>query len=216
MLYRRDPRWLIFLSRWLGWMAIPNLAIVLIALQAGSYLISLTDPRWTGQIILIPDLVWRGEIWRLVSFLAIPISRSPLGLIFSLWFGFSIINSIEDEWGSFKTTFYLFISVLLTILFSLTFDYTVLSVAGFGTTLFLAAATLFPENQIQIYFMPVKMKVLGFIAGAFTLYEFVQGSWMDRFFLLVIYANYILFFGPLLVYQIKEWKRRNDYKSRWR
>jgi hypothetical protein len=127
------------------------------------------------------------------------------------------LNSIESEWGAFKTTFYVLVSVVLTIVFSVVFGYPVTETTDFSSTLFLAAAALFPDHEIQLYMViPVKMKHLGWLSLAFLGYRLLQGEWMDRFFLLTIYSNYLLFFGPTLLYRIRDWKRRRDYRSKFR
>lgn len=212
-----DPKWLVFLSRRFRNLAIPNLAAFFVGLQIIGFLFVSTDPAWFQRLALIPSAVLQGEVWRIVSFLAVPLTTSIIGLLFTLMFGYFILNLIESEWGEVKTTLYVFISVILTALFSLVFDYPVLNAAGLVSTLFLAAATLFPENTIQIYFvLPVKMKYLGWLAVAYLLFQLFVGSWMHRFFLVTIYLNYLLFFGPYLIYRVKQWQRRREFKSKWR
>ena len=217
MIQGSDPRWLQFLSRRLSWLAVPNIGLILVTLQALGFLCAYSDPMWIPRLALIPEAVLHGELWRLVTFLSIPVSMSPLWIIFTLFFYYSILGSIEEEWGAFKTTFYVLVSVVLTILYSFLFDYPVLSVSDFASTLFLAAAALFPEHEINVYMIfPVKMKFLGYFALAFVLYRFFQGSGLDRGFLLAIYSNYLIFFGPSLVHQFKMWKRRRNYRSNWK
>lgn len=199
------------------WFEIPNIGAVFVGLQIIGYFLVLSNPEWFGRLALYPEAVVQGEIWRIVTFLALPLTLSVIGMLFALMFSYFILNSIESEWGSFKTTFYVFVSLVLTVLFSLVSGYPVTSMTGFATTWFLAAATLFPENTIQIYFLfPVKMKYLGWIALAFVIFQFLGGSRLDRFFLLTIYANYLIFFGPTLVYRYKQWKRRREFRSNWR
>lgn len=217
MLQSHDPKWLQLLSRRLSWLAVPNIAVILVTLQALGFLFVLTDGAWFERLALIPQRVLQGEVWRLITFLALPVSMSPLWMIFSLMFLYFIVNSIESQWGSFKTTFYILVSVLLTILFSFTFDYPVTATSDFVSTLFLAAATLFPNYEVRLYFfLPVKMKHLGWLAVAFVLLRLFQGSWVDHLYLVTIYSNYLLFFGPSLIFQLHEWKRRRAYKTNWR
>ena len=217
MSINRDPKWLVFLSRRMSWLAIPNIAVGFAVVQILGFFLVFSQPLWFERLVLIPDAVWQGEIWRLVSFVAIPLSMSLLGFIFAVAFSFFILNSIENEWGAFKTTLYVLVSIVVTALFSMIFDFPILDITGLASTFFLAAAALFPEQEIQIYFLiPVKMKFLGWLALAFLAFKLFQGSWFDRLFLLAIYSNYLLFFGPTLLYRIKEWKRRRDFKANWR
>ncbi len=212
-----DPKWLNVLSRKLSWAAIPNLAMVFVGLQMVGFFLTSTDPEWIEKLALIPEYVLRGEIWRVLTFLALPVSQGIIGLLFGLMFGYFILNSIEEEWGATKTTIYVLSSIIITTLFSLVFGYPVLSVTGFVSTWFLAAATLFPEQTIQIYFiLPVKMKWLGLVAATFVLLEFARGEWIDRFYLIAIYINYLAFFGPSLVYRAQQWQRRREFRNNWR
>jgi len=216
-MYGRDPQWLVFLSRRMRWLAIPNIAAGFAGLQLLGFLLVFTQPIWFERLALIPDAVWQGEVWRLVSFVALPLSLSLIGFLFAVMFSYFILNSIENEWGEFKTTLYVLVSVVITALFALIFNFPILDITGLASTFFLAAAALFPEQELRIYFfIPVKMKFLGWLTLAFLAYKFFEGSWFDRLFLIAIYSNYLLFFGPTLLYRIKEWKRRRDFKANWR
>ena len=213
-----DPKWLQKLERYMPWLAVPHLAVILITLQGFGFFLVNSDPAWMQRLSLLPNSVLgHGEWWRLVTFLALPLSLSPIWMIFACWFLYSILNWIESEWGAFKTTLYVAVSILLTIVFSLVFAYPVWSVAEFNSTLFLAAAALFPEQEIRLYMiLPVKMKYMGWLSLAFFGYHLLVGDWYDRMFLIAIYSNYLLFFGPQLIAQVKQWKRRRDYRARLR
>jgi hypothetical protein len=212
-----DPKWLRFLERKMPWLGVPKLAIILVTLQAFGFFLINSDPTWASRLFLFPAMVFQGEWWRLVTFLSIPLSLSPIWMIFAVWFMYAIVDQIESEWGAFKTTFYVLVSIVLTIVFSLVFDYPVMDVSEFVSTLFLAAAALFPEQEIRIYLiLPVKMKYLAWLSLAFFAYHLMVGSWLDRLFLITIYSNYFIFFGPSLWFQVKDWKRRRDYRARMR
>ena len=217
MFRNQDPNWLRYLSRHLRWLAVPNLAVIIVTLQALGFLFVLSDPVWFERLALIPERVLQGEVWRLITFLALPLSLSPLWMIFSLWFLYFILNLIESEWGDFKTTLYVLVSLVLTIVFSFVFGYPVTQVSDFTSTLFLAAAALYPNFEIRMYFViPVKMKYLGWLALAFVGLRLIQGGWIDRLFLITIYSNYLVFFGPMVASRIKDWNRRRNYKAKLR
>ncbi len=212
-----DPKWLSFLSKKIPWLGIPHISIILITLQVFGFFLILSSPGWMNTLALLPGRALHGELWRWITFLSIPVSYSPIWFIFALFFMYSILNSIESLWGDFKTTFYILVSVILTIVFSSVTGYPVTQTTDFNSTLFLAAAALFPENEIQLYMVfPVKLKYLGWLTLAFLGYRFLQGEWIDRLFLLTIYSNYLLFFGPTLLQRLKQWKRRKDYQKSFR
>jgi hypothetical protein len=205
------------LERKLGWIAIPNLAIIIVTLQACGTIFVLMDPAWTLRLALIPEFVLAGEYWRLVTFLALPLSTSIIWAIFTLWFLYFVVSTIENEWGAFKTTLYVLVSYVVMVAFSFLFHYPITQIAGFESTLFLAAASLFPETTILIFLViPAKMKWLAWFTGALVLYQFATGGWLDRLYLVAIYANYLIFFGPAMLVSLKQAHRRWDYKRKLR
>lgn len=210
-------KWMRFLERHLGWIAIPNLAIILVTLQGLGFLMVMSDPSWIGHLALVPELVIAGQYWRLVTFLALPLSTSPLWVIFTLWFLYFVVNMIENEWGAFKTTFYVLISIVLMIAFSFVFSYPITQIAGFESTLFLASAALFPNMEILLFMIvPVKMKWLAWLTLAVLFFHLLTDSWLDRLYLLAIYGNYFLFFGPEQVGRLKQIYRKWDFDRRMR
>lgn len=217
MINGKDPAWLRFLERRFSWLAIPNIAILFVTLQAMGFIFVMMDPIWVGRLALIPQAVSVGEYWRVVTFLALPVSLSPLWVIFSLWFLYFILNLIENQWGAFKTTFYVLVSILLTIAYSFLFSLPILSVSHFQSTLFLAAAALFPEMEVRLFLaIPVKLKWMAWLNLAYLAYEFFQNDWVGRGYILAIYSNCVIFFGPAALSSIKQAYRRQKFKNSFR
>jgi hypothetical protein len=54
--------------------------VYITALNGAVYLLSLFDYRIVLKLMLIPSLVMKGEVWRLVTFLFVPMDTSPLWL----------------------------------------------------------------------------------------------------------------------------------------
>ncbi len=196
-------------------MAIPQIAILLVTLQAAGFIFVMMDPEWIMRLALIPERVLHGEVWRLVTFLALPVSVSPIWVFFALWFLYFVLGIIENEWGAFKTTLYTLVSIVVTIAYSFAMDYPVASVAHFQSTLFLAAAALYPEYEVSLFaIIPVKMKWLAAFTLVLVAIEFARGTWPDRFFLLAIFSNYLLFFGPALLARGKQRVRGWQYRRK--
>lgn len=211
------PRWLRFLERKIPWLAIPNIALLLVTLQALGFLMITSSPSWIALLALLPGAVAQGEYWRMITFLALPLSTSPIWVIFTLWFLYFIVNTIESVWGAFKTTLYVLVSILITILYSLTLHYPVTQATDFESTLFLASAMLFPEMEVRLFFaIPVKMKWLAWMSLAFLGLRLIQSEWIDRFYLISIYSNFLLFFGPAALSRIRHFIRREQFKRRMR
>ena len=210
-------KWMRFLERHFGWIAIPNLAIILVTLQALGFLMVMSNPLWVEHLALVPSLVAAGEYWRLVTFLALPLSMSPLWMIFVLWFLYFVMDIIEKEWGAFKTTLYVLISIVLMIAFSFIFQYPITDIAEFQSTLFLASAALVPNMEILLFLiLPVKMKWLAWLTLGLLAYHLLLGSWIERVYLLAIYGNYFLFFGPAQVSRLRQIYRKWDFDRKMR
>lgn len=217
MFVEQSPRWLQRLERRLRWIAVPNIASFLVGLQVVGFVLVFSDPRWWSRLALDPAAALQGEIWRVITFLALPLSLSPIWMIFVLWFLYFIVETLESAWGSFPTTFYVLVSVLLTIGFSFAFMVPITSVAGLQSTLFLAAAALAPETEILLFlFLPVKIVWLAWLTGAVILWRFLAGTWLERLYLLALYANYLLFFGPYYVWRLKQLHRRWQFRRNFK
>jgi hypothetical protein len=217
MLYGDAPKWLEWLERRFAWLAVPNIASFLVGLQIIGVVLVLSDPRWHWRLALVPELVLQGEVWRLITFLALPLSLNPFWLLFVLWFLYFIVNAIENLWGSFKTTLYVLISILLTIGFSLAFGVPITYIGDLEATLFLAAAALNPQFEILLFLVvPVKIGWLGWLTALFVFWRFTTGFWLDRLYLLAIYANYLIFFGPYHYRQLKQLYRRWHFRRQFK
>ncbi len=213
MLDGQTPKWIDRLERLMPGLGIPNLALYLVGAQGLGYLLVLANPRALALLILDPYSVLHGELWRLITFLAVPLPLSPLWMVFALWFLYFIINGIESEWGEFRTTLYVLVAVILTIAFSFAFHAPIGSVPELQSTLFLAAATIAPEYQILLFFiLPVKMKWLAWLSVAYIIWSLIVGSWLGRLYLLVMYANYLLFFGPYFAGRLRALRRRRRFQ----
>lgn len=101
---KRFMKWVYKLERKFGRICIPHLMLVIIAGQAMVYLANLLNP----DILLLSrfSLNWaavmHGEVWRLFTFVFIPQSTSPLGLVLTLYFYYLIGNTLENTWGDFQ------------------------------------------------------------------------------------------------------------------
>jgi indolepyruvate ferredoxin oxidoreductase alpha subunit len=93
--------------------AIDNLITYIIGLNGFVYLLMYIEPTGTyvNQLTLVPSLVLRGQIWRLVTYVFIPPNASPLWIVFVLYFYYMIGTSLEHEWGSFKFNLYYLIGM---------------------------------------------------------------------------------------------------------
>ncbi len=194
------------LERRLGAYAIPNLTWIVAGGMGLAFLISFGRPDFLDALVLDITRVRQGQVWRLLTYLFLPPSLSPIWVIFSIYWFWMIGTNLENTWGAFKfNAFYLVGMIGTTIAAVLTRGETT-NVALNGT-LFLAFATLFPDFQILIFFiLPVRVKWLGMLAAGGLVLSAVLGDWATRGAVIAGSANYILFFAG---HWAEWWRMRN-------
>lgn len=216
MVYR-DPAWIKWLEKRIPFIALENMALYLIVLQVFGFLVVQLNPTAFGQLTLNPVMILQGEVWRLFTFLAIPMSGNIFFMLIFLYMLYFFVNSLESQWGAFKVTLYLLIATLFTILFSFLFNYEVTTFWHIETSLFLAVAMMFPNLELLLFFIiPVKMVYLAILTAVYILYMFIFEARdnLDRLYFFFVYLNYILFFGLHHYEQVRSWMRRSDYLRR--
>ena len=58
----------------------------------------------------------RGQIWRLVTFVFVPPSSSPIFILFALYFYYMIGVGLENQWGKVKFNLYYLVGMLGSII----------------------------------------------------------------------------------------------------
>lgn len=169
-----------------------------------------TNPEYP---VRIPSLlafdrnaIFRGEIWRLISFIVLPPNSSPLFILFSLYFYWLIGQGLERQWGAFRFNIYYLCGIIGTILSGL--------ISGYATntylnlSLFIAFAILYPNFQVLLFFLiPIPIKYLAMVDGALLLLSFLFGGWSTKLCILFAMLNLVLFFSGRIISNIK-WKIR--------
>jgi len=196
--------WLDKLEKKIGRYCIRNLMLYITTLNGVVFVLTYLAPElnFVNKLTLVPSLVMKGEVWRLVTFLFIPMNFNPVWVIFSLYFYYMIGSSLEHEWGSFKFNVYYLVGVLGTIAGAF--------LGGLGTSTFLnlslifAFAYLYPNYQLVIFFFfPVKIKYLAiFYAGGLVL-TFMLSPIIGLITILGSAFNFILFFWKDIYYRLK-------------
>lgn len=187
------------LERRFGRFAITNLTTYIVVGMALTFVLGVVKPGFASAMQLDFAAVRAGQLWRLVSYLFIPRDSGIIWVVFQLSFTWFIGRSLEAEWGAFKLNVFYLVGMLGTTLAAFISGE---PVANFylNTSLFLAFATLFPDQQLTLYLIiPVKVKWLGFLSAALLAVEAVLGTWGQRAGIVAAMANYFLFFGPHLV-----------------
>ena len=214
-------KWINKLERKYRRYAISNLMTYIIALNAVVYVINLLIPQSNlyAKLALNPAMILRGEIWRLITFLFLPPSSSPIFIVFVLYFYYLVGSNLEYQWGSFRFNIYYLIGVLSTIAAS----FISYAITGFGLvspehlnlSLFLAFAHLFPYFEVLLFFfIPIKVKYLAWFNWAFIVFALIFRPLPMKLAAIASVVNYFIFFGSDLITTIK--LRIQTYKKRKR
>ncbi len=193
--------------------SIKNLMLYITAGNLAVFLLSFLFVE-TGSITSLlsfdADAILRGEVWRLLTFIFIPPSSSPLFILLVLYVYYLIGNSLEQEWGSLKFNIYYLTGMLGTMAIGFIFRFSV-TTEYLNLSLFLALATLFPNYTFMLFFViPVKAKYLAFLNALFLLATVVFSSFPYNLLPIVAVANYILYFFGAYIRILKN--RKNHYR----
>lgn len=209
-------KWINKLERKFGRYAIKNLMGHIVAITAIVYLFSLMDPNRTflSSLELIPQKVLQGEIWRLITYIFIPPSGSPLYVVFFLYLLYIMGTSLERNWGTFRFNLYYFLGLLLTTVVSF-LTWGVATPLYVDLSIFLAFARLYPDFQLVLFFIiPVKVKYLAIINWIYLAYALITEPLARKIVVITALVNYFIFFGRDILQDIK--LKKKVYHSRKR
>lgn len=210
------------LERKYGRYAIDNLMKIIVVGMGLVYavdLISAPMNRGVGTLsqflAFSRPLILRGQIWRLITFIFVPPASSPLFILITLYFYWLIGQYLEQYWGAFRFNVYYLCGMLGAIIAGF--------ITGYSTnyylnlSLFLAFATFQPDLEVLLFFiLPVKIKWLALVALASLTYMLFTSPWSGKLALVMSLINLIIFFGPDLVQEIKQLRRRYEWKKNTR
>lgn len=210
-------KWVYRLERRLGRYYIPHLMLTVIIGQAMVYIGTLLNPSVAlmSRLSLDWGAVLHGQIWRLVTFIFVPQSSSPLGLVLTLYFYYLIGTTLENTWGDFRFNVYYLCGMLGAILAAV--------ITGGGTSyylnlsLFFAFAILYPDFTVLLFFIiPIKMKYLAMLSGLLCVLDLLLGSWSTRAAVVFSLANFLLFFGGDFLKRARQEIRYYRTRRSWR
>lgn len=195
---------------------IPNLMLWICISNAAIYLLSWMYPSLQSLLNFDMKAIAQGQVWRLVTYPLVYVFDygNILGVLLGLLLYYWIGNVLEHSWGTLKLNLFYFTAMLLmdlaAVLCYALGDITVL-VSGtyINNSLFLAVATLIPEQQILLFYLiPVKMRwaaLLNIVLTFLPIYALVTtGSVLGNAWILALSCglspaiallNYFLFFG---------------------
>src|SRR4029079_12166101 len=191
------------LERRFGFLGIPGLLRVSVGFTALVFVLVYLNRGFELFLTLDPALILRGQVWRLVTYIFLPQTFSPLWVVLALWFLWFIGEGLERAWGAFRLTLYFVVGMVGTTMAAFFFGGN-FSNGMLITSLFFAFARFYPEEVIYILFiLPMKIKWLAWIMGAFLLFGFVVNGMSYRMALVAALANYLIFFGPEIIHEAR-------------
>ena len=183
-----------------GRYAISNLTAILIMCYVVGYIIQFVNADLLLLLTLDPYKILHGQIWRLVTWIIAPPSSLDIFTILMLYFYYSVGNTLERTWGTYRYNVYIFSGMIYTVIASFVamiicyvmygdlFATTEVAANVFlsGSTMFstyyvnmsimLAFAATFPNAEILLmYIVPVRMKWMGLIYAGYLVADFVVG-----------------------------------------
>ena len=171
------------LQRKFGKYAIPNLMNYIVVLYIIGFFMIRINPYIYGFINWNMNAILSGQVWRLVSFLLIPPSTDIFTMIIACYLYWSLGNTLERVWGTFRFNLYFLTGILGHILagilvFLFTRQNIVLNTSYLNLSLFLAFAATYPNVEFLLFFiLPIKAKWLGVANAALYIYQFIMSDW---------------------------------------
>lgn len=208
--------WIDTLSRKYRHLAIPSLMkYIVISMGAVVLMDLLFRGMATGLLVFDRAAIFSGQIWRVISFIFIPVQASLLFMVFILYFYWMIGEALEREWGVARFNLFYLIGILGTIAAGF--------VTGYATnhflnmSLFFAFAILYPNFELSLFFvLPVKIKWLAYLNAAYFVYMFIISGWPQRLALIISVANIILFFWKDSWRRLDGIKRKRQWNKHFR
>ena len=203
---------------------IPNLMLYIAIANVVVGLFCNLSPAGAGLVSLFTysiNGVLHGQIWRLVTFVFIPLDTSPFFLLLTSYFYYWIGSTLERQWGTAKFTIYYFSGVALTVIgFTLSCLLMGNPYLSIGSTyyinlaMFFAFAVLYPEARVLLFFfIPVRMKILAIIDACLFAYDIfayiARGNFAGAILPVVALLNFVIFFWPEFLAFLKLENRRS-------
>ncbi len=218
-------------SRWLDRFCYnhPNFGIpnLMKYIAIGNVVVFVLDlvTRGYGTFFLsfVPSAILQGQVWRLLTFVFVPVSGfNPNDMFSLLWFAMSTLfyyyvgNALERQWGSTRFTVFYLLGALLNVLIGFGL-HTYVNMYYVNMSMFFSFATLYPDMQVLLYgILPLKVKWLAWFDAALFGLDIVRalmaGSLISALLPIIALLNYFIFFWGDLMYLIRGKRERAAYR----
>lgn len=172
-----------------------------------------------SSIVLTRSALLRGQIWRLLTFVFVPPTSSPIFALFALYFYYMIGTALERRWGKVKFNLYYIVGMVCAWVACLLTGYA--ANTYLNLSLFFAFAAMFPNEEVYLFgILPIKMKYLALVDVLIYLQQFIVGSASTRVTIVLCLLNFILFLGGDLLHTLRResqyWKTRYNFRKTMR
>jgi len=170
-----------------------------------------------------PSLILRGQIWRLITFIFVPLNGYGGGLLSVLFFAMSVFfyywigTALERQWGTARFNIFYLLGIVLNIALGLIFRMGV-NMYYVNMSMFFSFATLYPDMQVLLYgILPLKVKWLAWLDavlfGIDILQCLIAGQWILALLPVIALLNYFIFFWGDLTGAVSRKAQRTAYRA---
>ena len=201
-------KWTQQLERKLGRFALPHLTLGIIAVQVITFLAGVSNPDLVLGLSLDTQLVRDGEWWRVLTFMMVPPSGSPIWVIVA-WYVLYITGAgLENAIGTPRYNLYWLIGYVASVGLAFTVPGTYVSNGFLITSVFLAFALLYPDFQFLLFFiLPVAAKWFALISWLGYGFVLIGGTATNSLagpaMVVAATLNFFLFFGAEVARKLK-------------
>jgi hypothetical protein len=213
------PGWLHRLRYKFGKFYITNLILFIIigqiAVYAVDYIFAARGMSLSLALYFDRALILQGQVWRVITFIFVPLETSPLFMLIYLYFIYFIGREVEREWGGFFFNLFYLFGVVGTIIGGFIMGYA--TIEYINLSIFLVYASMFPEVRFLIFFIiPVKAKYLAIVDLIVLAFSFIMGFWSERIAIIISLINVVIFFWGDYTSKISEHFRYRKIRENFR
>lgn len=221
------------ISRWLDRFCykhprfgIPNLMKFIVIGNVLIYFLDMFSNGYASLLFMfLPSRILHGEVWRIITFLFIPVNGfNPSDTFSIVWFAMATLfyyyigNALERQWGSTRFAVFYFLGAILNIVIGFAFQ-TSVTMYYVNMSMFFSFATLYPDMQVLLMgILPLKVKWLAWLDAALFLFDIIRylmlGAWGYALIPVVAILNYFIFFWDDLMEIFRRKTGRMAYHTR--
>jgi len=172
-----------------------------------------------------PIYILRGEVWRIVTWVFIPVNPGTniFFMAITFYFYYFIASTLEREWGTAKFTIYYLFGVALHVVYAILVwlilgRIVLIAPIYLNLSMFFAFAALFPEHVVRLFFIiPIKIKWLALLNAVFFIWSIVSSVATGRIFLAILpvvaLLNFFIICGDELMMHLRPIKNRTSSRT---